>query len=128
MKILVIGGAGYIGSHCVRQLVAAGHEPVIVDDFSYGHRDAISGDVKTYEGDLGNREFMEEILRCEAIDVVMHFAAFINVGESVADPLKYYENNVAKTVRLLEAMKATGVGKFIFSSSCTIFGDTDEMP
>ena len=77
---------------------------------------------------MGNREFMEGILTNEAIDVVMHFAAFAYVGESVADPLKYYDKNVAKTIRLLEAMQATGVNKFIFSSSCTIFGDTDEMP
>ncbi len=128
MKILIIGGAGYIGSHCVRQLLAAGHIPIIVDSFCHGHRDAIPAEVKTYQGDMGNREFMDGILTNEAIDIVMHFAAFAYVGESVADPLKYYNNNVAKTIRLLEAMQATGVNKFIFSSSCTIFGDTDEMP
>ena len=128
MKILIIGGAGYIGSHCVRQLLAAGHIPIIVDSFCYGHRDAIPTEVKTYQGDMGNREFMDGILTNEAIDIVMHFAAFAYVGESVADPLKYYNNNVAKTIRLLEAMQATGVNKFIFSSSCTVYGEPDRVP
>lgn len=128
MKILVAGGAGYIGSHCVRQLQASGHEPVILDNFTYGHHGAIPEGVSLYEGDIGDIAFVQPILEKEAIDIVMHFAALINVGESASDPLKYYDNNVAKTIRLLQAMRAAKVDKFIFSSSCTIFGEAVEMP
>lgn len=128
MKILVVGGAGYIGSHCVRQLQASGHEPIILDNFSFGHRDTIPEGVTLYEGDMGNPEFVQPILENEGIDIVMHFAALINVGESATNPLKYYDNNVAKTVRLLQAMQAAGIRKFVFSSSCTVFGDAAEMP
>ncbi len=128
MKILVVGGAGYIGSHCVRQLLAAGHEPVILDNFVYGHHDAIPEGVNVYEGDIGDCTFVQPILEDEAIEIVMHFAAFAYVGESAIDPLKYYDNNVAKTIRLLQTMRAAKVGKFIFSSSCTIFGEAAEMP
>ncbi len=128
MKILVVGGAGYIGSHCVRQLLAAGHEPIIIDNFVYGHRDSIPPSVPLYEGDLGDIAFTQPVLEKEAVDIVMHFAAFTYVGESTADPLKYYDNNVAKTIRLLQAMKNADVNRFIFSSSCTIFGEANEMP
>lgn len=128
MKILVVGGAGYIGSHCVLQLQANGHEPVILDNFVYGHRDAIPEGVSVYEGNIGDIAFVQPILENEAIEIVMHFAAFAYVGESATDPLKYYENNVANTIRLLQAMRAAKVGKFIFSSSCTVFGEAVEMP
>ena len=128
MKVLVVGGAGYIGSHCVRQLVLAGHTPVILDNFVYGHRKAVPSDVTLYENDLGDKETVVSILKNESIDIVMHFAAFAFVGESMTDPLQYYDNNVAKTVQLLQAMREAGVAKFIFSSSCTVFGDSDTMP
>ena len=128
MNILVIGGAGYIGSHCVRQLVNSGHRPVVLDNLAYGHREAVAPEIPFYEGDLGDAKFVEPILREEKIDIVMHFAAFAYVGESMADPLKYYDNNIAKTISLLQSMRATGVNKFVFSSSCTIFGDAAEMP
>ena len=128
MKILVVGGAGYIGSHCVRQLLAAGHEPLILDNFVYGHRDSIPQGLTVYEGDMGDISFTQPILEKEKVDIVMHFAAFAYVGESTTDPLKYYDNNIAKTVHLLQAMRNTKVNTFIFSSSCTIFGDTNEMP
>jgi UDP-glucose 4-epimerase len=128
MNILVIGGAGYIGSHCVRQLVLAGHRPIVLDNLAYGHREAVASDITFYEGDLGDSAFVEPILRDEKIDIVMHFAAFAYVGESMSDPLKYYDNNIAKTISLLQSMRATGVNKFVFSSSCTIFGDAAEMP
>lgn len=128
MNILVVGGAGYIGSHCVRQIIASGRKPVILDNFSYGHRDAVPADVTLYEGDMGDSEFVRAILSDEAIDIVMHFAAYAYVGESAVDPLKYYENNVAKTISLLQCMRAEGVDKFVFSSSCTVFGDSSEMP
>ncbi|MFP4282781.1 MAG: UDP-glucose 4-epimerase GalE [Opitutales bacterium] len=128
MNVLVVGGAGYIGSHCVRQLVEAGHRPVVLDNLVYGHREAVAPEVAFHEGDLGDRAFVEKVLREEQIEVVMHFAAFAYVGESMSDPLKYYDNNIAKTVALLEAMRAAGVTKFVFSSSCTIFGYAEEMP
>ncbi|MEM9160161.1 MAG: NAD-dependent epimerase/dehydratase family protein, partial [Verrucomicrobiota bacterium] len=128
MKVLVVGGAGYIGSHCVRQLVQAGHTPVILDNFAYGHREAVPAEVTLYEEDLGDQPTVVEILKNEEIDIVMHFAAFAFVGESMTDPLKYYDNNVAKTISLLQSMQTAGVSKFIFSSSCTVFGDSDKMP
>tara|TARA_B110000037_G_scaffold97709_1_gene114552 strand:+ start:1569 stop:2558 length:990 start_codon:yes stop_codon:yes gene_type:complete len=128
MNILVIGGAGYIGSHCVRQLVNSGHRPIVLDNLAYGHREAVASDITFYEGDLGEPAVVEPILRDEKIDIVMHFAAFAYVGESMTDPLKYYDNNIAKTISLLQSMRATGVTKFVFSSSCTIFGDAAEMP
>ena len=80
MNVLVIGGAGYIGSHCVRQLVAAGHRPVVLDNLVYGHRSAVAPDIAFHEGDLGDRPLVEKVLQDEAIDVVMHFAAFAYVG------------------------------------------------
>lgn len=128
MKILVVGGAGYIGSHCSRMLLDTGYEVVVLDSLEYGHRDAVPRGSTLYEGDLGDIDFVQPILEREEIDLVMHFAAYINVGEADTDPLKYYDNNVAKTIRLLQAMRNAGVGKFVFSSSCTIFGDSAEMP
>lgn len=128
MNVLVIGGAGYIGSHCVRQLALAGHRPVVLDNLSYGHRQAVSKNVAFYIGDLGDRKLVTDILRRESIELVMHFAAFAYVGESVTEPLKYYENNSAKPVQLLMAMKDAGVNKFVFSSTCATFGIPQEMP
>lgn len=127
-NVLVVGGAGYIGSHCVRQLVAAGHRPVVIDNLVFGHRQAVGKDIPFYEGDLGDAALVKQILISEKIDIVMHFAAFAFVGESVLDPLKYYENNVAKTISLLKAMIAADVRKFIFSSTCATFGVPDELP
>ena len=127
-NVLVVGGAGYIGSHCVRQLLVAGHHPVVIDNLVFGHRQAVSQDVSFYEGDLGDVAFVKKILIDEKIDIVMHFAAFAFVGESVLDPLKYYENNVAKTISLLKAMIESHVRKFIFSSTCATFGVPDELP
>lgn len=128
MNVLVVGGAGYIGSHCVRQLEAAGHRPVVLDNLVFGHREAVAGQVPFHEADLGDRPTVERILREEAIELVMHFAAYAYVGESVTDPLKYYENNLAKTVALLQAMRAAGVGKFVFSSTCASYGIPERMP
>src|SRR6185369_14076202 len=104
MNVLVVGGAGYIGSHCVRQLTAAGHRPVVLDNFVYGHRGALSPQVTVHEADLGDEVAVGRILRDEKIDVVMHFAAYCYVGESVTDPLKYYFNNSVATLHLLKAM------------------------
>ena len=127
-RVLVVGGAGYIGSHCVRQLAQAGHQPVVLDNLVFGHRQAVSLDVPFYEVDLGNYDEVVKILVGEKIDIVMHFAAFAYVGESVSEPLKYYENNVAKTIALLKAMTDSGVTKFIFSSTCATFGEPEKLP
>ncbi len=128
MNVLVVGGAGYIGSHCVRQLVAAGHRPVVLDNFVYGHRAAIAPGVKLHEGNLGDEAFVGRVLREEKIEVVMHFAAYCYVGESVTAPLKYYFNNVAATLHLLNAMIEAGVKKFVFSSTCATFGVPPTLP
>lgn len=128
MNVLVIGGAGYIGSHCVRQLVAAGHRPVVLDNLVYGHRAAVAPGVTFYEGDLANEVEVGRILTTEKIDLVMHFAAFCYVGESVTDPLKYYFNNVVAPVHLLRAMLTAGVKKFVFSSTCATYGVPATLP
>ena len=128
MNVLVVGGAGYIGSHCVRQLIAAGHRPVVLDNFVYGHRGALAPGVKFHDADLGDEAAVGRILRDERIEIVMHFAAFCYVGESVTDPLKYYFNNVVATLHLLRAMLAAGVKKFVFSSTCATFGTPASLP
>ena len=128
MNILVVGGAGYIGSHCVRQLLAAGHRPVILDNFVYGHRAAVPAGVSLHEGNLGDAPFVRRVLEAERIDAVMHFAAYCYVGESVTDPMKYYFNNVVATLHLLQAMRDAGVRRFIFSSTCATFGIPATLP
>lgn len=128
MNVLVVGGAGYIGSHCVRQLLAAGHRPVVLDNFVYGHRGAVPPGIRLHEGDLGDEAFVGRVLREERIEVVMHFAAFCYVGESVTAPLKYYFNNVVATLHLLRAMLGAGVRKFVFSSTCATFGVPATLP
>lgn len=128
MNILVVGGAGYIGSHCVKQLIAAGHRPVVVDNLVFGHRAAVDASIQFYDVNLGDRETMASILEKESIEVVMHFAAYAYVGESVQEPLKYYLNNVAATLQLLAAMGDVGVRKFVFSSTCATFGEVTTLP
>ena len=128
MNVLVVGGAGYIGSHCVRQLLAAGHKPVVLDNLVYGHRGALHPEVKFHDGNLGDEAFVGRVLRDEKIEVVMHFAAFCYVGESVTEPLKYYFNNVVATLHLLKAMTDAGVKKFVFSSTCATFGVPATLP
>lgn len=128
MNVLVVGGAGYIGSHCVRQLEQAGHRPVVLDNLVFGHRSAVADGVPFYQADLGDSEAVGEILRKESIDGVMHFAAFAYVGESVTDPRKYYENNFAATLRLLGAMLDNGVENFVFSSTCATYGEPESLP
>lgn len=128
MNVLVVGGAGYIGSHCVRQLIAAGHRPVVLDNLIFGHVKALPASVALYRENLGNEQAVGEILRRERIEVVMHFAAFAYVGESVKDPLKYYFNNVVATLGLLRAMLAAKVTRFVFSSTCATYGVPALMP
>lgn len=129
MNVLVAGGAGYIGSHTVKRLKEAGHAPVIYDNVSRGHKqvaDLIG--VKAEWADLNDRGTLVRVLRENRIDTVMHFAAYAYVGESVEKPLMYYQNNVATTVNVLEAMREAGVEKFVFSSTCAIFGDPERVP
>ncbi len=128
MNVLVVGGAGYIGSHCVRQLAAAGHRPVVMDNLVFGHRAAVASGVKLYEADMADEPAVKKILADEKIDVVMHFAAFAYVGESVTDPLKYYFNNSVGALHLLRAMLAQGVKKFVFSSTCATYGVPEKVP
>ena len=127
-NVLVIGGAGYIGSHCVRQLKLAGHRPVVLDNLVFGHRAALPADVPLVVGDLGDEALVTELLKREKITIVMHFAAYAFVGESVNDPLKYYDNNLARPIALLRAMRAAGVSKFIFSSTCATYGEPEKLP
>lgn len=128
MNVLVVGGAGYIGSHCVRQLQEAGHRPVVVDNMVYGHRAAVAPEVPLYDVELGNEDVVASILQNEEIDVVMHFAAYAYVGESVHDPLKYYFNNFVATLNLINVMLKHDVKKFVFSSTCATYGEPDKLP
>ena len=128
MNVLVVGGAGYIGSHCVRPLVAAGHRAGVLDNFVYGHPGALDPAIKPYEGNLGDEALVGRVLREEGIEVVMHFAAYCYVGESVTTPLKYYFNNSVATLHLLNAMIDAGVKKFVFSSTCATFGVPATLP
>ena len=129
MNILVAGGAGYIGSHTVRQLKNAGHTPVIYDNGSRGHM--IVADilkVPAVKADLDDKATLVKTLRDHKIDAVMHFAAYAYVGESVHEPLMYYHNNVGAMITVLEAMAEAGVNKFVFSSTCATYGDPDSVP
>ena len=129
MNVLVAGGAGYIGSHTVKRLKAAGHKPVIYDNVSRGHREVADIlKVPSVIADLNDRTALERALREYQIDTVMHFAAYAYVGESVEKPLMYYDNNVATTLNVLRAMQETNVSRFVFSSTCAVYGDPDKIP
>ncbi|MDR1498035.1 MAG: UDP-glucose 4-epimerase GalE [Puniceicoccales bacterium] len=128
MNILIIGGAGYVGSHCTRQVIKAGHRPVVLDNLVLGHRQAVPPQVPFYHSDLADQATVRHVLRHEKIDIVMHFAAFTNVGESVSNPVLYYKNNVAKTLALLETMMEENVLKFIFSSTAAVYGIPQTIP
>lgn len=125
--ILVVGGAGYIGSHMVKRLRRAGFHAVVADDLSSGHREAVLG-APLHVGDIGDGAFVDAVLDEVRPAAVMHFASFIQVGESVADPARYYRNNVTATQALLDGMRAHGIDKFIFSSTAAIFGDPQYVP
>ncbi len=121
-RILVTGGAGYIGSHVVQALAERGYTVLTYDNLSTGHRDAVrAGDLVV--GDLGDTERLDRTLRDFRPDAVMHFAAFIEVGESVREPLKYYHNNAANAINLLRSMERSGIGAFIFSSTAAVYGN-----
>ena len=127
MRVLVCGGAGYIGSNMTALLAAEGYEPVVFDNLSKGHISAI-GRTEFVRGDLADYELLVATLRDYEIEAVMHFAAFIEVGESVAEPLRYYRNNFSCTQNLLSAMETAGVEKFVFSSTAAVYGNPRVVP
>lgn len=127
MKVLIAGGAGYIGSNMTAMLARQGHDPVVYDNLSKGHAGAVK-DAELVRGDLADRDLLIQTLRKHAIEAVMHFAAFIEVGESVENPLEYYRNNFCNTHNLLAAMETCGVDKFVFSSTAAVYGIPETTP
>jgi UDP-glucose 4-epimerase len=127
MKVLVCGGAGYIGSNMTALLASAGHEPIVFDNLSKGHQSAIRKR-RFVQGDLSDAKLLATVLKECHIDAVMHFAAFIEVGQSVQEPLRYYHNNLSCTQNLLSAMEAAGVEKFVFSSTAAVYGIPKNVP
>ncbi len=129
MKILVLGGAGYIGSHTAHRLVDEGHKVVIIDSLETGHREAVHQNATFYHGDIRNRAFVDSTLDAEqGIDAVIHFAANSIVGESMKVPLKYYDNNLCGTKTLLESLVAHGIGRVVFSSTAAVYGEPERVP
>jgi UDP-glucose-4-epimerase GalE len=128
MKILVTGGAGYVGSHCVRELCDAGNEVAVLDNLGAGHRRAVDSRATLIVGDLADAALLETTLSKGEFDAVMHFAASVEVGQSVSEPLAYYRNNVANTLSLLEAMRRHGVKRIVFSSTCATYGIPQAVP
>jgi UDP-glucose 4-epimerase len=125
---MVAGGAGYIGSHAVKQLIEAGHQVLTVDNLYRGHRQALHPQAEFQQLDLADTAALSGLLASRRIDCVMHFSALAYVGESVTDPLAYYHNNTAGTISLLRAMQAAGVRRFVFSSTCAVYGEPAEVP
>ncbi|MDM5329094.1 UDP-glucose 4-epimerase GalE [Neobacillus sp. CF12] len=128
MSILVLGGAGYVGSHAVYQLIDQGSEVVVIDNLQTGHRDAIHPKANFYEGDIRSREFMRSVFEKENIEAILHFAANSLVGESMTEPLKYFDNNVYGTQIVLEMMKEFNVKHIIFSSTAAVYGEQKVVP
>jgi len=128
MGILVTGGAGYIGSVAVEDLHKKGEKVVVLDNLVYGHRAAINEDIPFYQGDIGDKDLVRQIIDENEINAVMHFSAYAYVGESVEKPQIYYENNVEQTLRLLDVLVEKGVKQFIFSSTCATYGEPVYVP
>ena len=128
MRVLVSGGAGYIGSHMVLALLDAGQAPVIIDDFSTGHEKLVPSGVPLFRGNVGDSALVAEICDSHKIDAVAHFAASIVVSESVADPLKYYLNNTVNTTRFIAACVDAGIKRFVFSSTAAVYGNQEITP
>lgn len=128
MSILVLGGAGYIGSHTARALIDAGRDVVIADNLETGFRAAVPTAARFYQGDIRDRAFVDHVLDSESIEGVIHFAANSQVGESMHNPLKYYDNNLCGTKTLLESMVAHGVDKIVFSSTAATYGEPERVP
>lgn len=128
MNILVLGGAGYIGSHTVYSLIEKGYEVIIIDNLETGHKDAIHPQARFYQGDIRDIDFLNDVFSKEKIDAVIHFAANSLVGESMSNPLKYYDNNVNGTKVLLQAMVAHNINKIVFSSTAATYGEPENIP
>ena len=128
MNILVTGGAGYIGSHTVRELIKEGHNPVIIDNLSTGNKESIPKGVKFIANNLGDYEVLDKLFTETKIDAVIHFAGHIAVGESVQNPIKYYYNNIKESLTLLKAMHKHNINKIVFSSSAAVYGMPKETP
>ncbi len=128
MSILVLGGAGYIGSHTVYALCEQGRDVVVIDNLATGHIESVHPKAKFYKGDIGDKEFLNDVFKKENIEAAIHFAAFSLVGESVEKPLKYYENNLSKTRVLLEAMVENNIDKIVFSSTAATYGEPERVP
>lgn len=128
MTVLVLGGAGYIGSHTVYALIEKGEEVVIIDNLETGHIEAVHPKARFYEGDIRDRAFVDSVLDKEKIDAVIHFAANSLVGESMTNPLKYYDNNVNGTKVFLQSMVAHGLDKIVFSSTAATYGEPERVP
>jgi UDP-glucose 4-epimerase len=129
-SILVTGGAGYIGSHVVKALEARGINVIILDNLVYGHRDLVEANFKSelIVGDIGDKKILANIFLTHKIDAVIHFAAYGYVGESIADPAKYYQNNVAQTIALLDVMRSHQINNLVFSSTCATYGIPQQIP
>jgi UDP-glucose 4-epimerase len=127
-RIVVTGGAGYIGSHAVRTLFEAGHAVAVLDDLSAGHEAALPKGVPLTSAAIHDRDAVRRLLVEHRADAVMHFAAWLMVSESVAKPIEYYQNNVTGTLAVLEAMRDAGVKRFIFSSTCAVYGEPSQVP
>ena len=128
MRLLVLGGAGYIGSHTALELIKKGHEVIVVDNLVTGHEKAVPDKAVFYQGDIRNFDFLDNLFKTEKIDAVIHFAAYSLVGESVTNPLKYYDNNLYGTKVLLEAMIKNNVNKIVFSSTAATYGEPENIP
>ncbi len=128
MNVMVAGGAGYIGSHAVKQLIEAGHRVIVVDNLYRGHAEAVDPRAEFHEVDLAATDVLAGLLRDCAIDCAMHFAALAYVGESVTEPLAYYDNNIGGTLSMLKAMHAAGVKRMVFSSTCATYGEPEQTP
>lgn len=128
MPILVLGGAGYIGSHTAHALISHGQDVVVADNLETGFLAAIPAKARFYKGDIRNRSFLDDLFQKETIEGVIHFAANSQVGESMVNPLKYYDNNVSGTKVLLESMIANGINKIIFSSTAATYGEPESIP
>ncbi len=128
MAILVTGGTGYIGSVTIERLLARGEQVVVLDDLAHGHRAALPSDIPFYEGKTGDRDLVSRIASEHALESCIHFAALIEVGESVLDPAKYFENNVSHGIALLGELVRAGVRRFVFSSTAAVYGDPEQIP
>jgi UDP-glucose-4-epimerase GalE len=127
MRILVTGGAGYIGSHAVRLFLARGHDVWVYDNLVFGHRAAVPAE-RLIIGDLSEVQRLDQVLVQHRIEAVVHYAAFAFVGESVQDPAKYYQNNLVNTLNFMECLRRQGIGRFVFSSTCATYGTPERVP